>query len=156
MLSTVYRLLLFFSGCFSLLAGCGPQGPDLGPYGLVSGQITYQGTPISKGMITFHSHHSGQVATANLESDGSYSMKLAGRDGLPIGEYQICIRPPLTAQQGSDPSMRRRNNLYDPTISTDIPMKYRYESSSGLDAQVLEGDNRFDFDLLPDDGEEQL
>lgn len=140
------RLALYICG-WTLLVGCGPQGPDLGPFGLVSGSVSYQGKPISQGMITFQCPQSGQVATANLQSDGSYAMRLNDRDGLPLGDYRICIRPPLTVNQESDPSKMRRNNLYDPTVSKDIPMKYRYEHSSGLTATVEEGDNRFDFDL---------
>ena len=98
-------------------------------------------------MITFNCQQSGQVATANLEPDGSYAMRLNNRDGLPLGEYMVCIRPPLTVQQEGDPSKMHRNSLYDPSVSKDIPMRYRRESTSGLAAIVVKGDNQFNFDL---------
>jgi hypothetical protein len=146
------RLLLIVSGWILLLTGCGPQGPDLGPFGLVSGRVTYEGKPIALGMITFNSPQTGHVATADLEPDGSYTMRLNDRDGLPLGHYNICVRPPLTVQHETDPSKVRRNNLYAPTISKDIPMKYRFENSSGLEATVQEDENLFDFNLLRDKG----
>ncbi len=133
-----------------VLGGCGPQGPDLGPFGPVSGKVTYQGKPVAKGMITFSSPQSGQSATANLNSDGTYVMELNDRNGLPVGTYKICIRPPLTAKNETDPSKMRRNNLYDPEVSKDIPMKYRYESTSGLEETVVESENKFDFDMSPE------
>ena len=71
-----------------------------------------------------------------------------------LGKYKVCVRPPLTVKQETDPSKMRRNNLYDPTISKDIPMKYRNEGSSGMEATVVEGDNRFGFDLLRSESEE--
>jgi hypothetical protein len=145
------RLWLIVCGWILLLPGCGPQGPDLGPFGLVSGRVTYEGKPIAQGMITFNSPQTGHVATADLEPDGSYEMSLNKREGLPIGEYKVSIRPPLTAQHETDPSKMRRNNLYDPTLSKDIPMKYRYESSSGYTAIVVEGENVYDFNMSSDD-----
>jgi hypothetical protein len=144
-----HRLCLILCG-WTFLLGCGSGGLDLGPFGLVSGTVTCEGEPISQGMVTFHCFESGQVATANLDQDGSYTMRLDDRDGLPVGEYKVCIRPPLTVQQEGKTNQRLRNNLYDPKISKDIPMKYRYENSSGLVETVQAGDNRFDFDLRKD------
>ena len=118
----------------------------------MSGAVTFKDMPVSQAMITFNCPQTGHVATANLQLDGSYEMSLNNRKGLPIGEYMVSIRPPLTAQHEMDPSKMRRNNLYDPTLSKDIPMKYRYESSSGYTANVVEGKNVYDFKMLPDDG----
>ena len=132
--------------------GCGPQGPDLGPFGEVSGHVTHEGKPVSEGMITFSCSQSGQVSTANLQEDGSYVMNLNGRDGLPLGAYTVTVRPPLNVKVETDPSKMRRNNLYDPSVSVDIPMMYRYESSSGLSATVSAGANEFDFDLKKEGG----
>ena len=132
------------------LLGCGPGGPDLGPFGQVQGTVTFQGQSVTKGMITFNCPATGHVGTAEFDSEGSYKMSLNGREGLPLGDYVISIRPPLTAQNDVDPSKRVRNNLYDPSISRDIPMKYRYESSSGFKASVVEGENTFDFEMTPE------
>lgn len=128
-------------------AGCGPQGPDLGPFGLVSGKVTYEGKPVAQGMVTFNAPATGHVGTANLEADGTFTMQFNGRPGLPVGEYQVSIRPPLTAKPSGNSAPASRNNLYDPNISKDIPMKYRYETSSGLVETVAEGENSFEFDL---------
>ena len=139
-----------FTTAMFLLLGCGPKGPDLGPFGLVQGKVTYRGQPVTQGMITFNCPATGHVGTANLDDSGSYKMSLNGRDGLPLGDYVISIRPPLTAQSDAHPSQQVRNNLYDPSISIDIPMRYRYESSSGFKAQVTKGENNFDFEMTPE------
>ncbi len=143
------RTMCSFALVLCIQAGCGPEGPDLGPFGLVSGTVTSQGEPVKAGMITFNNPNSGQVATANLNSDGTYTMELEGREGLPIGDYNVAIRPPLKVNTESDPSLMRRNSIYDPNVSPEIPMRYRYESKSGLESKVLEGENRFDFDMTP-------
>jgi len=137
--------IIAWSAC---LAGCGHQGVDLGPFGTVSGRVTYKGVPVEEGVITFHCPDSGQVANAGLSDDGRYRIKLEGRDGLPIGNYNVYIRPPLL-----DYKERARllfpdsGRAYNPQEYPNIPMDYRFESSSGLKATVEEGENTFDFDM---------
>ena len=134
-------------------SACSHPGPDLGPYGAVFGTVTFQGAPVAAGMITFNSPDSGQVATVDLGADGSYRMQLNGRDGLPVGKYLICVRPPLMTEDPDNPNRMHRNRLYDPLVSPDIPLPYRSEVTSDWKLVVAEGDNRLDLDMVPREDE---
>ena len=133
----------------SLLPGCGGGGIDLGPFGAVRGQVTYKGKPVTEGLITFNSPKSGQAAIVGLQADGTYRMQLGDRDGLPVGEYNVYVRPPR-------PDAKARAQMHDlnnsppskPKTYPNIPKRYRLETTSGLRAVVNEGDNTFDFKLV--------
>lgn len=143
--------LLFIPLC-AACAGCGSDHLDLGPLGQVRGVVTHEGEPVTDGFITFNCRESGQVASSNLDSDGSFQMRLGKKAGLPVGQYRVSIRPPLhtnaskPAGKGKAPS-RTKNPTYDPDFRPDIPVKYRFETKSGLTAKVVEGNNQFAFDL---------
>lgn len=129
-----------------LVTGCAEPGLDLGEFGTVSGRVTHRDSPLEKGLVTFNCPASGQVATARIQPDGTYVMKLGEREGLPLGEYKISIRPPLARSQ----EHLRRANVPKPEGDDpdyEIPQKFRFETSSGLVRTVASGDNKFDFDL---------
>ena len=128
------------------VAGCAESGIDLGDFATVSGRVTHAGAPLKEGLVTFNCPASGQVATAKIQPDGTYVMKLGERDGLPLGEYKVSIRPPLTRSQ----EHFRRANVPKPNGDDggfEIPQKFRFETSSGLVRMVESGSNSFDFDL---------
>ena len=137
-LSTLTVLCLF---------GCTDQGVDLGQFGRVSGRVTHHGIALQKGIITFNCPDSGQVATVDIQPDGTYVMKLGDREGLPLGKYKVSVRPPLARSQ----EHFRRPGSAQPQDNVDsdyeIPVKFRFETSSRLTAAVEEGDNTFNFDL---------
>ena len=134
--------------------GCDPQGPDLGPFGQVSGRVTHKNKPVTNATITFTCPKSGQVATADLQLDGTYTMRLNGREGLPVGKYLAYLLPDLVKMKKGETDFSRDRSPYNPDIAPEIAMKYRDESSSGFTAEVVEGKNRFDFDLLHFESEE--
>ena len=72
----------------TLLTGC---GRDRGPERVVvSGTITYQGNPISVGMIRFMPTATSPVPMAGAPiKDGAY--KVDGHGGVPVGTYKIEI-----------------------------------------------------------------
>ena len=130
-----------------LAAGCN-RGVDLGPFGDVYGQVTFRGQPVPEGAITFTCPETGQSATEPLGPDGTYRMGLGDREGLPVGEYQVYVRPPvLTMEERAavhhQPAAAGRPAKTYPFL----PLKYRSEETSGLTATVEEGNNVFDFDL---------
>ena len=132
----------------TILQGCGPTGPDLGPMGLVSGKVTRENSPITNATITFTNPKSGQVASANLQEDGTYTMSLAGRnDGMPVGKYLVYLLPDLAKLKEGETDYSRDRSPYNPDIAPEIAMKYRDETASGLVADVVEGENVFDYEL---------
>ncbi len=77
-----------------LLAGCGgdPSKPKLGK---VSGTVTYKGQPVTSGTVRFTPDASkggetGQVASGQIESDGSYELTTFDTgDGAILGQHVI-------------------------------------------------------------------
>ncbi len=127
--------------------GC-RRGPDLGPFGDVSGKVTFTGKPVAEGAITFTSTGSGQSATIPLRPDGSYTARLGERDGLPVGEYRVYIRPPvLTQEQRAAKHHQSAAGEGRPKTYPMIPQKYRSEATSELSVTVKEEDNVFGFDM---------
>src|SRR5688500_15244146 len=67
------------------LAGCSNTEPT----GTISGKITFQGKPVSAGLITLDSEEGGIHAVAELQSDGSYRLDQSAAGGLPCLTYQV-------------------------------------------------------------------
>src|SRR4051794_13617882 len=124
------RFFLIGTVCLACLipSGCGDKPPK--PEVSVRGQILYRGEPLSGGMIVFAPHGergmNGPLATATLNTDGSFT--LVGADGKPVpaGWYRIAVAP----RAGSVPL---------PTVEhpyPGLPAKFRNPSSSGLECEV--------------------
>ena len=136
------RPLLVLSSLIPLV-GCN-DGEELG---LVSGQVTYDGKPVTAANVRFSDATQGIFLQARLDSDGRYKVATAAGEGLPLGSYQVAIAPyvnmpPVNVRLTSQEWKRRLN----PTRA-DIPEKYRNENSSGLELEVSSGQNEFDIDL---------
>src|SRR5262249_50753905 len=118
-------------------AGCN-QGPKLGR---VSGRVTYKGKPVPNGAITFLPSPSGPPATAGIQPDGTYTLETPGiGNGAVLGAHALMITA-LREAPAVGPEER------DPLPPPIIPIKYGNTSTSGLTAEVHEGDNTIDFDL---------
>jgi len=122
------------------IAGCGdPRGPT----GTVSGQVTFEGQPVTEGMVSYVSDE-GHGASGQLDSAGNYTLVTVDGPGVPVGNYKVAIRPPLAEEPDELPID------YVPPDEEEypnIPSKYRSPSTSGFTAAVKEGDNSFDFDM---------
>jgi hypothetical protein len=119
-----------------LAAGCG-GGP---PRASVEGTVTYDGTPIDGGQISFLSVEAkGLNADAEIK-DGKYH--LDANKGPALGGQRVRILWfKKTGKQvvGNDPP-----NLVDETIQV-IPKKYN--DPTGLTADIKAGKNTFNFEL---------
>lgn len=103
----------------------------------VKGTITYQDKPVGEGDITFEDPGTGSAATAKIQPDGTYSLK------LPQGDYQIGITPPTieipaTKNSPGDTAYKKVDN---------IPANYYYGHESGLTATISPDSTVADFDL---------
>lgn len=138
-------------------AGCGDD-TGLGTRYSVSGTVTYNGTPLEKGQITFEpvkSEGSSRAANGVIEK-GSYSLTTATPgDGALPGEYKVKI----VAKEVDDSKVRetiaqkggggRQLEIAKATKAAKnlIPAKYQLTETSQLTATVKEQSNTFDFDL---------
>ena len=135
--ATLLRRVLGCSAILSLiLAGCGERVK----MGRVSGKVTYKGQPVPNGAITFLPSPSGPPATGAIEN-GTYTLQTPefGR-GAVLGKHEVMI----TALQDAPTWGPEERTPLPPPI---IPVKFGDTSTSGLTAEVQEGENTIDFDL---------
>lgn len=112
--------------------GCGPDTPvDENRTG-ISGAITFNGTPLKAGTITFDSTEKGLSTAVSVGSDGRYAS-----NRVPLGSNIVTIETE-SLQYGS------------PHLYTKIPEKYADPSKSGLTVDVKPGTNEnVNFELKP-------
>ena len=125
---------------FVIAIGCGPKSEST-----VSGNVTVDGTPLDHGTIMFVpvSGGKGMGATAQIQGDGSYSIRIGSLKGLPAGSYKVKVsaRAPSIPSRGGGPPAPGK-------LLT--PKKYRVTSTSGLQFDVARGRNKIDLELNSD------
>ncbi len=73
------------------VTGCFQSGP---PIAEVSGKVTFQGQPVTEGVVNFVSE-SGFGARATLGTDGSYRLRSHHGNGIPLDNYKaVCLLDP--------------------------------------------------------------
>ena len=123
-------LLLCILTCMYCLIGCRGNAPT----GSVSGTVTYNGKPVSSGLVLFVNMKTGIGASAELDTTGAYKVP-----SLWTGEYQVNL-------QTLTPSPAEMAEGMQPKIPN-VPDKYLDLQTSGLTATVTEGKNSIDFTL---------
>ena len=78
------RLAALLAGLLAVLgplAGC-QRGEELGH---VTGKVTFQGQPVTSGMVIFANKEKGVYMTAPLDAQGAFEVIMAQGAGLPLG-----------------------------------------------------------------------
>ncbi len=124
------------SFAFAILAsvfilGCGDKSKTVS----VKGTITYQGKPVSSGLINFMPVK-GRLLGGPIGSDGTYSVK------LPPGDYQVRIDAPAPLPADWKEGMPAPK-LGPPLV----PEKYADYSTSGLAAKIGDQNRSQDVDF---------
>ena len=131
--------LLAAAACL-IVSACGPAGPEMAA---VSGKVSYNGKPLTKGNVSFVATDPERPpASSPIGPDGSYSLQTAdGRRGAQLGEYKVAITDIDPDAPNQDiPGMPIKNK-------SDIPKKFTDADKSELKATVKSGPNHQDFDL---------
>jgi hypothetical protein len=102
--------------------------------------VTFEGTPVREARIVFSSAQLGVHMTAQIR-DGDYRIATS-RGGVPPGNYQVAIAPPLV-DHPVGPILEPPR----PVIYRDIPERYHDSHTSGLAVILEEGNNVKDFDM---------
>lgn len=124
-----------------LATGCGGGQAK----GTVSGKVTYQGKPLTSGIVTFVPE-TGAPQYADIQSDGTYRMTSA-----PAGLVKIGVSPKQAA--GMSSGMARPPKDYrklKPAMpkSENLPAKkYTDPNKSNLTYTVTKGTQQHDIDL---------
>src|SRR3954453_15047519 len=95
-LNTSGRCLVLVTAALCLF-GCGghPSKPKLGR---VSGKVTYNGQPVTKGLVSFvpsggPGAQTGQAAPGEIGPDGSYTLTtFENGDGAVLGEHKVLVQ----------------------------------------------------------------
>lgn len=121
------------------VAGCG-SGEPRRDFAEVSGKVSYQGSPLKMGTITFQPP-SGAFTAGEIKPDGTYSLKAV------VGPNTVMVvsRDPQPEGLG-DPA--KRNSATPPAEpKIHVPLSFG-EMKSGLSFDVKPGSNaNVDFDL---------
>lgn len=114
-------LLLFCS----LALGCGKTGEfETAP---VTGTVTLNGTPLSKGTVTFIPEH-GKMATGSIQPDGTFSLSTyAAGDGAIVGKCRAAVTVLAGAGEANEDKPRQKSP---------VPGKYAAPETSGLEYEV--------------------
>jgi major membrane immunogen (membrane-anchored lipoprotein) len=140
-----------------VVLGCGDDSGLATRY-KVSGKVTYKGTPVEQGGITFEPVKppvpEGRHASGTIK-DGHYSLTTAVEgDGALPGDYKVVIistnvnMAGLAAKTGG--LAHQGDADYQKEIKNSkslVPTKYSKAESSGLTATVKSSANSIDFDL---------
>jgi hypothetical protein len=133
------RIVVVGLSVICLLIGCtkAPSGPQRYP---VSGKVTYNGKPVTSGLITFGTTGAqGGADFADVQKDGSYRVER----GLANGEYfvviQSYVRPP---QEIPPPEFAK---LGDANLA--VPKKYTEPKTTDLKINVASNASTANFDL---------
>lgn len=138
-----YRLLVGLGLC-GFLGGCsdGTQ-MDTAP---VQGTVIYNGKPLPYGTVSFQPD-AGLPAIGTIQSDGSFTLTTySNGDGATTGSHKVAVIA-TEADAGTTPPVDPNAEMPAPKFV--IPAKYTSYSTSGLTAEVVEGErNVFTFTIL--------
>ncbi len=120
--------------CFVSLVGCGKSGEF--ETALVSGKVTLDGQPVTKGTVIFQPLK-GKKARGSIGADGSFTLGTYGStDGATIGSHRVII---VSREGGIEE---------DTTPIYLVPRHYGFAKTSGLTFEVLpDVDNSKMFEL---------
>jgi hypothetical protein len=147
-----------------LVWGCGDDGlPRRYP---VYGEVTYNGKPLTQGIVNFIPQSDKGRAASGTIQEGSYNMTtLTPGDGVIPGPYRVTVTAVKRTEESkkilartpdappghdqpyfgppSGPQIFKANKL----AKRLVPDKYNSPDRSGLTAEVKEESNRLDFKL---------
>lgn len=121
------------------IAATGCSGDNRPVQREVTGKVTFQGSPVEQGIITFEDAAKGYAESSELGSGGSYALK------APEGSYKVYIEPPIIVVEDTADSPGGEEEMQ----VDNIPGQYRNSVDSPLTATVAGEVTVQDFDLQP-------
>jgi hypothetical protein len=148
-------LALVATAALAFVFGCGgdPNKPKLGR---VSGKVTYNGKPVTEGVVSFvpdsgPGSQTGQSATGEIGPDGSYTLTtFENNDGAVLGEHKVLVQareedPALKGGGMPIPDAQGNFKIKPPKYL--VPKKYETADQTPLRYTVKEGSNTYDIEL---------
>ena len=119
-----------------VLPACGGSGVNTVP---VTGRVTYRGSPLKCGTITFSPEDktTGRAAWGTIDAEGNYALTtIRANDGALPGEYRVAV---LSFIPGTETALSRGKPA--------VPQKYSEHTTSELTATVGDRATTANFDL---------
>ena len=146
MLRKIFWLGAVLVSCLgvALVTGC-DQG-ETGGRLAISGNVTFQGSPLDQGTIEFTSTGEGPAAlTGAMIQGGSYEVPAA--QGLPPGTYRVRISSVAEDASAPPPEMPGMPGEGGGEAQERIPAEYSSPESEQQVTVTSDGANQFDFDI---------
>ena len=141
-LLTALGLIVSFVGC----SGSDANMPQLVK---VHGTVSYKGKPLEGGHIVFtpatgKGGDSGQVATGEISSNGTYELTtFSTGDGAILGQHIVTV----VSQKGDMPKPDASGRINYVLPKNEVPAKYAAADKSPLRCTVAAGMPPFDIEL---------
>jgi hypothetical protein len=166
-MSSLDRLTRRFAGLIAvsmaaLASACGSSEDWVGKRYAVSGTVTYHGSPLEKGAISFVPEDGKGVGATGTIENGAYTLSTGGNnDGAQAGKYKVTItsKEDSSAKAKSDFAKANAKGVdpgYVPgryvaaaerNAKSLIPVGYGDVNTTNLTAEVKEQPNTIDFPL---------
>jgi len=128
-----------------VLSGCGSATDDQPDLGLVTGTVTFDGSPLGGASITFQPD-SGRPARAVTDAQGKYSLiYIRDTPGCKIGHNTVSI---TSSVEGEDEMAAEGDDVDQTAVKEKAPLPAKYNTETELEADVKPGENTFDFKLV--------
>jgi hypothetical protein len=114
------------------LSGCGPGRER----GRLTGTVTYQGSPVSEGIVIFADDDTAFFQKYAIKSDGTFEVATKEGKGIWAGTYRVAVAPALES-----PPLGASHSPPAVTLPSNIPPRYWKPDTSGLKVEVKEGPN---------------
>ena len=128
------------------LLGCGSSEP----VGSVTGTLLLEGKPLPAGHgVVFMEPQSGALSYSLTDAQGNFCLK----DKLPIGQYEVSVRP-IDAEVAME-EVSADARIDNPRLAQkgafvfDFPKHYSEPTTSSLKFEIKEGENDFTIDMKP-------
>ena len=113
-----------------LLVGCGSSGPARPALNPVKGKVTLaNGAPLASGTIALEpSEGRAYRCSGKIGPDGTFEIETGSEKGATAGKYKVAVGPL-------------------PKNRKSVPKKYYSEDTSGIEVEIVSGDNDLDIKL---------
>ena len=113
-----------------LLVGCGSSGPGNRTLNPAKGKVTLgTGAPLTVGTLSLVPLGGGAIPCGGkIEPDGTFELETGADKGASAGKYKAYVVLPAN----------KRNS---------VPKKFQSEDTSGIEVEVISGDNNLDIKL---------
>jgi hypothetical protein len=122
------------------LAGCGDNLVSVG------GTATLDGEKMTKGSVTFHPVGEGPLGQGQIQSDGTFTISTASKEGLPPGKYKVTVvatEDPPPAPEGPGAVEVAPKSLLPPKYgnpkTTDIEFDIPSSGAKDLEIKLTSG-----------------